>query len=170
MAGTLAIQILYKKSRACIAQLSLSSKKGRLVTFYPRAHARESMPGTLTRARGMCGVCAFSASPKNFLPHEGGKRGLHGMDVTGVVFTQVEAVTPVITAIFSAPARKGYIRLHSKPAGRRVLENVAYSRGHPRKPGSSYKALFSLSLPPFSRFTRSAQSLFYIYLPSRGLI
>ena len=70
-----------------------------------------------------------------------------GMDVTGVVFTQVEAVTPVITAVFAAPARKGYIGLHSKPAGHRVLENIVYSRGPPRKPGSSYKALFRSHYP-----------------------
>lgn len=49
------------------------------------------------------------------------------MDVTGVIFTHVGAVTPVITAVFSAPARKGYIGIHAKPAGNGVLKNVMYT-------------------------------------------
>lgn len=91
------------------------------------------------------------------------------MDVTGVIFTRLGAVAPVITAVFSAPARKGYIGLHSKPTGHRGLTIGMYSRGPSWKPGSSYKALFRFCYPRFSRFTRSALSLFYIYLPSRGL-
>ena len=49
------------------------------------------------------------------------------MDVTGVIFTHVGAVTPVITAVFSAPARKGYIGIHAKSAGQSGLGKGVYT-------------------------------------------